>query len=366
MGRVVVSVVCVDGAAATRFNLVHAGVELAHVDARDLADAVARAQLRGAVVAIAPSSLLRAALEAGADEVVLPTDDAGEMDRALCKARTRAEVRAARDAKLTIELARADGAALELLGGAIANALVSPLASASLNVELLRESLAIRAPVEDAIAAALESPARDLDRDALLAARASVPQHTELDQILDDVMIALKRSVTLVREAAALAGVANAGETSDARVALERVDALMRGTVEKVAEFRVALPAASASVAMPRWQLVQALAALLSNAHRAVVAGGRRGVIELRAQLDRDALSIDVVDDGVGMSEEQRARVFDPFFTTRGRGALGLGLTLAAARARQCGGTLELSSERDQGTRARLRLPLVSRSGQSR
>lgn len=66
---------------------------------------------------------------------------------------------------------------------------------------------------------------------------------------------------------------------------------------------------------------------------------------------------IDVVDHGTGLSDANRARVFDRFFTTgRDRGGTGLGLALVRAVAEAHGGTVELTSEPGV-TRFRLVLP---------
>ena len=67
-------------------------------------------------------------------------------------------------------------------------------------------------------------------------------------------------------------------------------------------------------------------------------------------------------DNGRGMDESVRQRVFDPFFTTRrGQGGSGLGLHIIYNQVtRQLGGTLRCESSPGQGTRFVLRVPLVS------
>jgi signal transduction histidine kinase len=57
-----------------------------------------------------------------------------------------------------------------------------------------------------------------------------------------------------------------------------------------------------------------------------------------------------VRDDGKGISESNRARVFDAFFTTaRERGGTGLGLTIAQSMLRAFGASLELLPAREKG-----------------
>jgi CheY-like chemotaxis protein len=67
---------------------------------------------------------------------------------------------------------------------------------------------------------------------------------------------------------------------------------------------------------------------------------------------------IDVIDTGIGMSEDVQARAFEPFFTTKdiGRGS-GLGLSQAYGFAKQSGGALTLDSAPGKGTKVSLYLP---------
>jgi len=63
-----------------------------------------------------------------------------------------------------------------------------------------------------------------------------------------------------------------------------------------------------------------------------------------------DLLTITIVDNGRGMSEEQLARAADPFFTSRKTRHVGLGIPLFKAAAERCGGGLTLSSQLGKGT----------------
>ena len=80
----------------------------------------------------------------------------------------------------------------------------------------------------------------------------------------------------------------------------------------------------------------------------------------VKARRDADALAIVVADDGAGIPVNIRARIADPFFTTRrDEGHNGLGLTLAAEIAGAHGGSLSIDENQGRGTRATLRLPLA-------
>ncbi|MBE9182081.1 GAF domain-containing protein, partial [Oculatella sp. LEGE 06141] len=75
---------------------------------------------------------------------------------------------------------------------------------------------------------------------------------------------------------------------------------------------------------------------------------------------DHNAVEIRIRDNGVGMTEEVKTRIFDHLFTTKGVGK-GTGLGLAIARqivTEQHGGSLHVQSELGQGTEFCIRLPL--------
>lgn len=69
---------------------------------------------------------------------------------------------------------------------------------------------------------------------------------------------------------------------------------------------------------------------------------------------------VEFADTGCGMTEELRARIFDPFYTTKGTGrGTGLGLVVVRQVTREHGGDIEVESERGKGTRFRLKLPVM-------
>ena len=82
----------------------------------------------------------------------------------------------------------------------------------------------------------------------------------------------------------------------------------------------------------------------------------------LRDQTQRidNALSswFGVADTGTGMSPEVRARIFEPYFTTKKRGeGTGLGLPVAASIVRNHSGEIVVTSEKGRGTRVTLTWP---------
>jgi two-component system sensor histidine kinase BaeS len=101
-------------------------------------------------------------------------------------------------------------------------------------------------------------------------------------------------------------------------------------------------------------RVLQIISNLLSNAFRWTPDGGR---IDLSLQNQNGTLSVDVLDTGPGIRQEEWERIFRPFWSTDGRGT-GLGLPIARELAIALGGRIELESEVGQGSRFRLVLPV--------
>ncbi len=106
-------------------------------------------------------------------------------------------------------------------------------------------------------------------------------------------------------------------------------------------------------------QLEQVLLNLLLNAQKAMPAGGK---INVRLQYNPAAGSVgfEVEDEGPGIPDEIRKKLFQPFFTTRTDGT-GLGLATCMKNVQYHGGTIEVKSESGRGTSFIVNIPLVSR-----
>jgi two-component system, NtrC family, sensor kinase len=102
-------------------------------------------------------------------------------------------------------------------------------------------------------------------------------------------------------------------------------------------------------------QLRQALLNLLRNAREAMPAGG---CIDVRVIAEGMSVIIDVDDRGGGIPPEIRARVFDPFFSTKGEGT-GLGLAITRHIVEAHGGSIVCEPREGGGTRFRVALPIA-------
>lgn len=72
--------------------------------------------------------------------------------------------------------------------------------------------------------------------------------------------------------------------------------------------------------------------------------------ITVSVQPEEDTLTVVIRDDGCGMTQEQMARVQDPFFTTRTTRKVGLGVPFFKQAAESTGGSFRIDSEKGKGT----------------
>ena len=81
-----------------------------------------------------------------------------------------------------------------------------------------------------------------------------------------------------------------------------------------------------------------------------------QGELRISTGADADRASVTIIDNGVGMTPETRARMFDPFFAER-EGRTGVGLISTSHLVEKYGGTISVSSMPGGGTVTRIQLP---------
>ena len=110
-----------------------------------------------------------------------------------------------------------------------------------------------------------------------------------------------------------------------------------------------------------RSQLEQVVMNLVVNARDAMVDGGR---LVVRSRADDQFVVLEVADDGPGIPDELRERVFEPYFTTKIQGAdrgTGLGLATVLGIVEGHGGAIEIDAGLDgRGTTMRVTLPAAA------
>ena len=112
-------------------------------------------------------------------------------------------------------------------------------------------------------------------------------------------------------------------------------------------------------------QLEQVVTNLLMNASQAMPRGGTIHVeldrVDLEARPDRKAgayLRLKVTDEGIGMSEDVRSHIFEPFFSTKEEGqGTGLGLSVSNGIIQDHGGFIEVESAPGRGSTLSVFLP---------
>lgn len=114
---------------------------------------------------------------------------------------------------------------------------------------------------------------------------------------------------------------------------------------------------------LPAWidpqHLKGALLNLIFNAIQAMPDGGK---ISLSLELEKGKITINIIDEGVGISLENQKKIFSPFFTTKPKGnGLGLSEVYKVTEAHQ--GTIEFQSELGKGTTFTIKIPLTTASG---
>ena len=107
--------------------------------------------------------------------------------------------------------------------------------------------------------------------------------------------------------------------------------------------------------------ILRCLLNLVSNAIDActdISCSNRQCKVTLRSlQAEGWAAEYQVIDDGCGMDEDIRAKIFQSFFSTKGSKGTGLGLMITKKIIDEHGGIIELESERGEGTKFVIRLP---------
>ena len=99
---------------------------------------------------------------------------------------------------------------------------------------------------------------------------------------------------------------------------------------------------------------------ILDIAKNSVKAKASLITINIDENEEKNLLTIEISDNGCGMSEEFLKTVKDPFSTTRTTRKVGMGISLFEAAAMQCGGGLDISSKLGEGTSVFVRFELDS------
>ncbi len=214
-------------------------------------------------------------------------------------------------------------AAISRLTGGVAHEIKNPLNAIAVHLEVLRSKLG------------------DGGQDALPEIETIQREITRLDRVVKtfldftrpiELRMGTVEMVGLLREILALVEPAAAQQGIQITLAAEPEEILLEGD---------------------RDLLKQAILNVVVNAVEAMKDGG---CIRVRARLEGDDCSVEVADEGPGIPEEIRDRIFQLYFSTKGKGS-GIGLAVAFRVVQLHNGTIEFTTEVGRGTTFRLRFP---------
>lgn len=215
------------------------------------------------------------------------------------------------------------------LAAGVAHEINNPLQGMKAQIRLLRDDLP-------------DAPAKDRRLNAL---------NTEVDKIARIV----RGLLDLHRRGAGADGVC------DARAVITGLIEIVASELAKTSvRVETTLPPGPLDVRMGANELTQALLNLLLNAQDAMPEGG---VARITASRTDDTVRLVVADEGVGISPENRARIFTPFFTTKGPRGTGLGLSVSDSLVRTAGGRITFASETGKGASFEITLPAAGKAG---
>jgi len=151
--------------------------------------------------------------------------------------------------------------------------------------------------------------------------------------------------------------------------AITTVSNLLSNSIDKRITITTNLSEEQCNVFADAVQLQSLFFNIALNSKDAMPAGGKLSFstkrVDTAAGADAAAapcgyVRIEIADTGHGFGDDVKARLFEPFFTTRTQGHVGLGLPAAYNLVTLMNGTIELSSEVDKGTSVVVMLPIHS------
>ncbi|HLK35791.1 MAG TPA: ATP-binding protein [Polyangiaceae bacterium] len=198
---------------------------------------------------------------------------------------------------------------------------------------------------------------------AVSSASGLVPGDHAAQGLLAEATDGAMRAAALTRQLLTYAGQAPAEpKPIDLSGHVREVARLLERTLPPRAHLRLNLELDLPFVDADPSQIQQVTMNLLMNAGEAI--GERDGTVVVTTGNDPDGrVFLEVRDDGAGMDEPTKARVFDPFFSTKPRGSTprGLGLASVLGIVRAHGGTVTVHSTPGVGTSFRVCFPRSAR-----
>jgi len=92
---------------------------------------------------------------------------------------------------------------------------------------------------------------------------------------------------------------------------------------------------------------------ILDIVENSVAAEADKIEIRITEDKEKDFLSIEIIDNGIGMDKETMKKVLDPFYTSKTVRRFGLGLPLLSEAAKAANGQLSIESKKGEGTKVK-------------
>ena len=135
------------------------------------------------------------------------------------------------------------------------------------------------------------------------------------------------------------------------------MDLLREMAADQGVELRAALDEGIGVQALDRTMIYRAILNLVSNAIDACSESESGDLVSVRSRGTPDEVVLTVEDNGIGMSDEIKSRLFTRFFSTKASRGTGLGLSVVKKITEEHGGTLRIRSEPGKGSEFHIHLP---------
>lgn len=183
--------------------------------------------------------------------------------------------------------------------------------------------------------------------------------HAEVPRALSEIRHGVSRITKIVKGLQSFSRKGELGRvTTDINEIVKAVLIVATPGIPSEVSLRTQLDPSPRKVVVDAQQIEQVLLNLIFNARDALV--GREGEITIRTVSDGlRTVTVEVEDDGLGISEKNQKRIWEPFFTTKDPGkGTGLGLPISLEIAERHGGSIKLESREGRGARFILTLPI--------
>jgi len=193
--------------------------------------------------------------------------------------------------------------------------------------------------------------------------REAYSKDEKLISLVDSIHDSVARCGTITKQ---LLNFARHMDFSFQPVDLEKIIREVIGFLGKEAEYRNIKISIHVSEEIPQFEsdrgkLQQIFLNLLNNAFAALSDGGKIFISAILLRGER--IRITVEDNGCGIPEKDFKKIFEPFFSTRTKvGGTGLGLSITYSLIQEIGGTVDVKSTIDIGTRFIITLPLNAKN----